>query len=137
MMKRPARCILSLSVLVSVTITVTGMAYGQSSRFDALANLPFEQNRPTPETAKTLMDELEFQQATQAYLWAMPLINTLGIKFGSEKVFGEGYSILPIWKERLDPRTLVTTPNSDVIYAMSYVDMGETGPVVFEAPPNL
>jgi hypothetical protein len=24
-----------------------------------------------------------------------------------------------------------------VIYAMSYVDMGETGPIVFEAPPNL
>src|ERR1700756_1029947 len=104
--ERSPRRILSLSVLVSATITVTGMAYGQSSRFDALANLPFEQNRPTPETAKTLMDELAFQQATQAYLWAMPLINTLGMKFGSEKVFGAGYNILPIWKERLDPKTL-------------------------------
>lgn len=83
------------------------------------------------------MEELAFQQATQAYLWAMPLINTLGMKFGSEAVFGAGYNILPVWKERLDPKTLVTTPNSDVIYAMSYVDMGETGPIVFEAPPNL
>jgi hypothetical protein len=107
------------------------------SRFDALANLPFEHNRPTPETAKTLMEELKFQEATQAYIWALPLINTLGMKFGSETVFGAGYNILPIWKERLDPKTLVTTPNSDVIYAMSYVDMGETGPIVFEAPPNL
>ena len=107
------------------------------SRFDALANLPFEQNRPTPETAKTLMEELRFQQATQAYLWALPLINTLGMKFGSEATFGAGYNVLPIWKDRLDPKTLVTTPNSDVIYAMSYVDMGETGPIVFEAPPNL
>jgi hypothetical protein len=67
----------------------------------------------------------------------MPLLNTLGMKFGSEEVFGAGYNVLPIWKERLDPKTLVTTPNSDVIYAMSYVDMGETGPIVFEAPPNL
>ncbi len=83
------------------------------------------------------MDELTFQQATQAYLWAMPLLNTLGMKFGSEQVFGAGYNVLPVWKERLDPKTLVTTPNSDVIYAMSYVDMGETGPIVFEAPPNL
>jgi len=136
-MERAPRCILSLFAVVSATIMVTGMAHGQSARFDALANLPFEQNRPTPETAKTLMDELEFQQATQAYLWAMPLINTLGMKFGSEKVFGAGYNILPVWKERLDTKTLVTTPNSDVIYAMSYVDMGETGPIVFEAPPNL
>ncbi|WP_324353009.1 DUF1254 domain-containing protein [Methyloceanibacter sp.] len=112
-------------------------ALAQTDRFEALADLPFEQNRATPETAQTLLDELEFQQATQAYLWAMPLINTLGMKFGSEEVFGAGYNVLPVWKERLDPKTLVTTPNSDVLYAMSYVDMGETGPIVFEAPPNL
>ncbi|WP_425907483.1 DUF1254 domain-containing protein [Nitrobacter sp. TKz-YC02] len=136
-MKLPHNRVLPISVLVSATIVATGTAYGQSSRFDELANLPFEQNRPTPETAKTLMRELDFQQATQAYLWAMPLINTLGMKFGSEKVFGAGYNVLPVWKERLDTKTLVTTPNSDVLYAMSYVDMGETGPIVFEAPPNL
>src|SRR5208282_5477024 len=55
---------------------------------------------------------------------------------GSEKVFGVGYNVLPVWKERLDAETLVTTPNSDVIYAMSYVDLGKDGPLVFE-PPNL
>ena len=45
--------------------------------------------------------------------------------------------MLPIWKKRLDAKTLVTTPNSDVIYAMSYVDLGKDGPLVFEAPPQL
>ncbi|PJN96815.1 hypothetical protein CNY89_00370 [Amaricoccus sp. HAR-UPW-R2A-40] len=117
--------------------TVSQSAIAQESRFQALADLPFVENRPTPETAETLRQELAFQQVTQAYLWAMPLINTLGMKFGSEAAFGAGYNVLPIWKERLDPKTLVTTPNSDVIYAMSYVDMTETGPFVFEAPPNL
>jgi hypothetical protein len=136
-MKRSRNRNLSLSILVGATMFTIGTAHGQTSRFDELSNLPFEQNRPTPDTAKTLMDELTFQQATQAYLWAMPLINTLGMKFGSEEVFGAGYNILPVWKERLDPKTLVTTPNSDVLYAMGYVDMGETGPIVFEAPPNL
>ncbi|HEY7296902.1 MAG TPA: DUF1254 domain-containing protein [Xanthobacteraceae bacterium] len=129
-LRRPA-------ALVGIAVTLATAAGAQDTRFEAVANLPFEQNRPTPETAKALMDELKFQQATQAYLWAMPLINTLGMKFGSERVFGAGYNILPIWKERLDPKTLVTTPNSDVIYAMSYVDMSETGPIVLEAPPNL
>jgi len=107
------------------------------SRYDALANAPFAENRPTRETARTLRDELLFQRATQAYLWAMPLINTLGMKVGSEAVFGAGYNVLPIWKQRLDAKTRVTTPNSDVIYAMSYVDLGKDGPLVFEAPPNL
>ncbi|TIM28392.1 MAG: DUF1254 domain-containing protein [Mesorhizobium sp.] len=126
-----------LSSVAALSLAFAGPANADQARFDGLANLPFAQNRPTPETTRTLMDELTFHQATQAYLWALPLINTLGMKYGSEETFGAGYNILPVWKERLDPKTLVTTPNSDVIYAMGYVDMGETGPVVFEAPPNL
>ncbi|MBI5582273.1 MAG: DUF1254 domain-containing protein [Deltaproteobacteria bacterium] len=115
----------------------TPPAHAQESHYDKMANLPFAENRPTKETAQTLRDELLFQRATQTYLWALPLINTLGMKIGSEKVFGAGYNVLPVWKKRLDAKTLVTTPNSDVIYAMSYVDLGRDGPLVFEAPPNL
>jgi hypothetical protein len=112
-------------------------ALAQTDRFQELANSPFSENRPTAQTAETLRDEMLFQRATQTYLWAMPLINTLGMKLGSEKVFGAGYNVLPIWKKRLDAKTLVTTPNSDVIYAMSYVDLGKDGPLVFDAPPQL
>jgi hypothetical protein len=112
-------------------------ATSQLSHYEQLANLSFQENRPTRDTAKALSDELLFQRATQTYLWALPLINTLGMKAGSEKVFGGGYSVLPIWKKRLDAKTLVTTPNSDVIYAMSYVDLGKDGPLVFEAPPGM
>ena len=113
------------------------MKIADTARFDELVELPFAEGRPTKETAQTLRDELLFQRATQTYLWALPLINTLGMKTGSEKVFGAGYNILPIWKQRLDAQTLVTTPNSDVIYAMSYVDLGKDGPLIFEAPPML
>jgi hypothetical protein len=105
--------------------------------FDELASLRFVENRPTKDTAQTLRDELLFQRATQTYLWALPLVNMLGMKVGSEKEFGAGYNVLPVWKKRLDAKTLVTTPNSDVIYAMSYVELGKDGPLVFEAPPNL
>jgi hypothetical protein len=114
-----------------------GAASAQLTRFAELSSLPFAENRPTPETALALRDELLFQRATQTYLWALPLVNTLGMKAGSEKVFGAGYNVLPVWKKRLDAKTLVTTPNSDVIYAMGYVDLGIDGPLVFEAPPNL
>ena len=112
-------------------------SHAETSRFDELANAKFEENRPTAESAQMLRDELLFQRATQAYLWALPLINTLGMKEGSEKTFGAGYNVLPVWKKRLDAKTLVTTPNSDVIYAMGYVDLGKDGPIVFEAPPGL
>jgi hypothetical protein len=95
------------------------------------------ENKLDAKAAQALRDELLFQRATQTYLWAMPLINTLGMQVGSEKTFGAGYNVLPIWKQRLNAKTLVTTPNSDVLYAMSYVDLGKNGPLVMEAPPML
>ncbi len=126
-----------ISAAVAAVLTHVGAASAQLTRFEELSSLPFAENRPTPETAQTLRDELLFQRATQTYLWALPLVNTLGMKVGSEKVFGAGSNVLPVWKKRLDAKTLVTTPNSDVIYAMGYVDLGTDGPLVFEAPPNL
>ena len=67
----------------------------------------------------------------------MPLINTLGMQVGSGKTFGAGYNVLPIWKKRLDAEDLITTPYSDVLYAMSYVDLGKDGPSVMDAPTEL
>src|SRR5499427_8314476 len=128
---------LAASALLLAALGLVPLAQAQTDRYEALANSAIVENRPTPETAKLLREELLFQRATQTYLWALPLINTLGMKVGSEKAFGAGYNVLPVWKKRLVAKTLVTTPNSDVIYAMSYLDLGKDGPMVLEAPPGL
>ena len=135
--KRAQRFVAAALLGVLVTGGLATQALAQETGFDKLADLPFAEGRPTKETAQTLRDELLFQRATQTYLWALPLINTLGMQVGSEKTFGAGYNVLPIWKKRLDAKTQVTTPNSDVLYAMSYVDLGKDGPLVMEAPPGL
>ena len=36
----------------------------------------------------------------------------------------------------VNARTKVTTPNSDCLYAMGYVNIGEDGPIVVEVPPR-
>jgi hypothetical protein len=129
-----------LAAALVCAVAISGCKTQQSAqgeRFAELANLPFKENRPTEQTAQTLRDELLFERATQTYLWAMPLVNTLGMQVGSEKTFGAGYNVLPIWKKRLDAKTLITTPNSDLLYAMSYVDLGKDGPLVMDAPPKL
>ena len=136
MTSRHSTCL--VAALVSAITFPTGIPKAQAqSRFDELANLPFVENRTTDATAQPLGDELLFQRATQTYLWALPLLNTLGMQDGSEKVFGAGYNVLPIWKGRLDARTVVTTPNSDVLYAMSYLDLNMDEPIVLDAPPGL
>jgi len=135
-MKRNASFSLCAAALMGAAVYAAGPAAAQTTRFDELANLPFEQNRPTPATAQTLAEEMLFQRATQTYLWALPLINTLGMKESSEAKFGTGYNVLPIPKKRLSAETMAVTPNSDVIYALGYLDLGKDGPMVFEVPPK-
>ncbi|WP_434583690.1 DUF1254 domain-containing protein [Klebsiella sp. R390] len=108
-----------------------------ADRFQELADLPMEHNRPTVSTTNTLLEELTFQRATQSYLWALPLLNTAGMRDGAEKAFGTGYNVMAIWGKRLDAKTKITTPNSDLIYAMVFENLAKTGPLVFEAPPGL
>lgn len=118
-------------------LALYGTAFAQSERYDELANLPLDHNRATAETARALQDELLFQRASQTYLWAMPLINTMGMRDGFDEAFGTGYNIMAIWEKRLDAKTRITTPNSDLIYGMVFVNLADTGPLVLEAPPKL
>jgi hypothetical protein len=122
---------------VLLAFALVSLCHGQATRFDALAKLPFVENRPTASTAQTLQAELIFQRATQTYLWAMPLLNTMGMRDGFDKSFGTGYNKMAIWEKRLDAQTKITTPNSDLIYGMVFVNLADTGPLVFEAPPKL
>lgn len=87
--------------------------------------------------ARALLDELYYQRAIHAYMTMLPALNTIGMRDGSEKEFGAGYNVLPIWKDRMDSRCWVPTPNADVIYSMNYLDLKETGPLVIAAPPNV
>jgi hypothetical protein len=87
--------------------------------------------------AEALRDELFYQRAVHAYMSMLGALNTIGMRDGSEDAFGKGYNVLPIWKNRMDSRTWVPTPNADVVYSMSYLDLKETGPLVVAAPPNV
>jgi len=96
-------------VALILSMGVPLAAQAQTSRFDGLADLPFEGGYPTKEGVATLKDELLFQRAVQTYIWALPALNMYGMKEGSEQTFGKGYNVLPIWKDRLNAKTLVTT----------------------------
>ena len=118
-------------------ICAVGSAQAQTSRYDGLADFPFTNGYLSSDAVGTLKDELVFQRAVQTYLSALPVLNMYGMKEGSEKTFGKGYNVLPIFKDRLNAKTLITTPNSDVIYALGYLDLKEDGPMVIEVPPGL
>ncbi len=105
--------------------------------WDDLAAIAFDGNYPSDQGRRRLLDEHFFQRAGQVYLGALPAVNMVAIRKGSEAMWGRGYNVLPIWKRRMDAKCRVPTPNADVIYAMSYLDLKEDGPLVVQAPPGI
>jgi hypothetical protein len=87
--------------------------------------------------AESLRDELFYQRAVFAYMTMLPALNTIGMRDGSEATFGKGYNVLPIWKDRMDSRAWIPTPNGDVIYSLTFLDLKETGPLVVAAPHDV
>lgn len=64
-------------------------------------------------------------------------MNMYAMKEGTEKHYGAGYNVMSIYKDRLDANTLITTPNSDVIYGIGFLNLAKDGPMVLDVPPNL
>jgi len=115
---------------------ICASACAQQQAWDELRNLPFSENYPTNAASDRLYDEMLFHRATQVVGWSLPAMTLWYMKKGSEDQFGAGSNVLVIWKDRLSAETIVSTPNSDVIYAMGYIDLKEGGPTVVEVPPE-
>ena len=132
-----------VSLAVTFALCTSLMLAGMPGRVGAQENIPplMKQNNNgnwmSDADATKLIDELYYQRAIHAYMTMLPALNTIGMRDGSEEAFGAGYNVLPIWKDRMNSLCWVPTPNADVIYSMSYLDLKETGPLVVAAPPNV
>ena len=65
--------LLFAGLLAAVFLTVTLVLPVSAQSIDSrIGKLEFQSGYPTDETVQKLYDELDFQRAVQAYLWAMP-----------------------------------------------------------------
>ena len=135
MKSRFTRVLVGMAVLAIMSAGCTKTKDG--NRFTELTEQLFVEHAATDAAARTLLEELYFQRACQVYLWALPAMNTVAMKEGSAKTFGSGYNVMPIWRKRLNSKTLVTTPNSDVIYAMAFIDLKKDGPMAIEVAAGM
>jgi hypothetical protein len=104
----------------------------------ALAQEKFEAGYPTKEASVRLYDEMDYQRAVQAYLWATPLVNSVAFK---KALVNAGVSptepTLLVFDKHVGPKQLIMTANAEVIYAFSVFDLAKTGPVVAEVPAGM
>ena len=100
-----------------------------------IGKIAMEGELPAHESIAQLYAELDFQQATQSYLWALPLVSyaqwqeefrdKLGARSGD-------LMVLNSYEDKLG----VITANATTPYILGFVDLNETGPLVIELPPG-
>lgn len=98
-----------------------------------IGRLEMDGSLPTHESVNKLYQELDFQQATQAYLWALPLVSyAQWQKEFTEKLGAENGDLLVLtsYEDKLG----VITANATTPYILGFVDLNKTGPLVIEMP---
>jgi hypothetical protein len=95
----------------------------------------FANGYPTDASVDKLFDEMDFQRAVQAYLWAIPLVSFVHWQRVQAEEFGaeNGQLIYMVtYDEKRGGLTLnVTTP-----YVETFIDLHPSGPMVIEIPPG-
>ncbi|RPJ85055.1 MAG: DUF1254 domain-containing protein, partial [Acidobacteria bacterium] len=101
-----------------------------------IGKLSFENGYPTDETARKVFEEMDYQRAVQAFLWAYPAVSFEAIRVALKQDLGIDYNDFGIADNFVDPRSVWLTANDTTIYALANVDLGKSGPVVVEIPPG-
>ena len=121
-------------VVFALSFLLTAPVYSQTidSRLGALE---YESGYPTADTIGKLYDELDFQRAVQAYLWALPMAS-YGAMADAHKALGADSHTVLIADKLAEPRQLALTANRDTVYMSGVLDLRE-GPVVMDLPAGL
>jgi hypothetical protein len=88
---------------------------------------------PDEKGIETLYDELDYQRATQAYVWGMPAVGLEGQLLMNKHFGATGpYDMLVLYEPAAVAGML--TPNSSVAYTCTMPNLVATGPMVIENP---
>ena len=88
--------------IVAATLASGAQAEDINTR---IGKLTFENGIPSSESMAKLYDEMDFQRATQAYIWATPAVYFNEWAYKMQKELGVGYGDVAIWDNCSDPRT--------------------------------
>lgn len=95
--------------------------------------LAFQGGYPSDETVNKLYDEMDFQRATQAYMWAIPIVSFAKWQEQHEIVFGQEDGDLVEMASSQDKLGMLT-PNDSTTYLLGYLNLERTGPLVIDYP---
>ena len=98
-----------------------------------LGPLELDNGYPTAATVAKIFDDIDYQRACQAYLWALPLMAMQQWQSEHLTKFGAGkldYVDYLTFQDKLG----LLTANATTPYIMAFPNLTEAGPLVFEVP---
>ncbi len=100
-----------------------------------LGTLHLFEGVPDKASAEKLYDNLDFQRAVQAFLFAIPAVSQAANR-NAFKSFGPPNTVVPIFEQLLNSRGIVLTGNDNTVYSWTWIDLTQ-GPLVLEVPPKV
>ena len=122
-----------------ITLTALAALLAGSSTASAetistrIGRFDMERSYPSDAAIKKLYDERDFQRATQAYIWALPIVAMANWQKAHEQTFGAKSGDVVIYNDFVSKRGILTA-NATTPYVISFFNLAETGPVVVDMP---
>jgi hypothetical protein len=109
-------------------------ASGASTAETRIGPIPLQLGMPAdPATVQKLYDELDAERATQAYIWALPLVSFAEWQHAARTVFGARDTDMVIYST-LHDKLGILTANATTPYIGGFPDLSQTGPLVIDYP---
>jgi hypothetical protein len=99
-----------------------------------LGTLGFFDGLPSKDTVQKVYDNLDFMRGVEVFLNTMPGASLVAMRHGYRTI-GPVDGTVAIFETLMDSKSLWLTPNTETVYAASWLDL-KNGPVVMESPPN-
>jgi len=97
------------------------------------AEIKMDGELPSKESISSLFDEMDFQQATQCYLWGLPIVAFAEWQHQQYETFKATSNDLILYNNYND-RLGILTANATTPYIVSFIDLAANGPTVIEMP---
>jgi hypothetical protein len=99
-----------------------------------LGTLDFFDGFPTTKSVDKVYDNLDFMRGVRTFLDTMPIASMHALR-ESYRQIGSVEGTVGIFEELMDSKSLWLTPNTESVYAVTWLDL-KNGPIVVESPPN-
>jgi hypothetical protein len=120
---------------VSASAQTTQTANSQSVTTPS-GTFPLQLGLPAnEETIQQIYDELDYQRASQAYIWALPIVAFAQWQYEAQTIFGARNIDVVLYQSAPDKMGILT-PNGTTPYTLGFPDLSKTGPLVVAYPPG-